>query len=231
MTGLMLPAAWAAFGLAPMTGPVGGLPAEPWRYVGLPDQKFPPTRFSLEMRDGRTVLRVEAVASYGNLLHRLDAVPAGELSWRWRVDAPLAGADLRSRKGDDVALKVCALFSMPRSAVPFMERQLLRLAESRAREVLPNATLCYVWDPSWPAESLVPNAYSRRVRYITLGEPGSGWQNIRRDLKADFLRAFGEESATVPPLQAVAVGADADNTGGSSLGYIADLELRPATLR
>jgi hypothetical protein len=115
---------------------------------------------------------------------------------------------------------------MPREAVPFIERQILRLAESRTREALPNATLCFVWDPSWPADTVIPNVYTRRVRYITLGQSGSGWQSIRRDLRADFLRAFGEESATVPALRAVAVGADADNTGGRSVAYIADLELR-----
>lgn len=228
---VMLPGACAAFGLTPMTGPVGGMPAEPWRYAALPDQKFPPTRFSLESRDGRPVLRVETAASYGNLVHRLESAPAGELLWRWRVDEPLVGADLRHRKGDDVALKVCALFDMPREAVPFIERQILRLAESRTREALPNATLCYVWDPSWPADTVIPNVYSRRVRYITLGQSGSGWQSIRRDLRADFLRAFGEESATVPALRAVAVGADADNTGGRSVAYIADLELRHSDSR
>jgi hypothetical protein len=61
------------------------------------------------------------------------------------------------------------------------------------------------------------------VRYITLGAAGPQWQAERQDLAADFLRAFGSESATVPPLLALAVGADGDNTGGRSLGWIADL--------
>ncbi len=218
-------------GLAPMVGEAGGAPAAPWTLVGLPDQKLPATRFAVERQGGEQFLRVEAVASYGNLVHPLNRVKAGELSWRWRVERPLQSGDLRSRRGDDLALKVCALFDMPRDAVPFVDRQLLRLAEARTGELLPTATLCYAWDPSWPAGTVVPNVYSRRVRYITLGEPGQGWQTVRRDLAADFLRAFGDETSAVPTLQAVAVGADADNTGGSSLGFIADLELRPATAR
>ncbi len=118
---------------------------------------------------------------------------------------------------------------MPRDRVPFVERQLLRLAESRAGEPLPNATLCYVWDPSWPEGSIVPNVYSRRVRYVTLGTPGGAWQLLRRNLADDFLRAFGDEAVGVPGLLAIAVGADADNTGGSSLGWIGSLEMRAAS--
>jgi hypothetical protein len=210
--------------LEALAGAAGALPPAPWAYAGLPQQTLPATRFSVERPDGQPALRIEARASYGNLVHPLAGVQAGELRWRWRVEQPLAAADLRTRAGDDVALKVCALFDMPREKVPFVERQLLRLAESRLGETLPSASLCYVWDPSWPRGSVVPNAFSARVRYITLGAAGSQWQAERQDLAADFLRVFGEESATVPQLLGLAVGADADNTAGRSVGWIADLQ-------
>lgn len=223
-------AAWAN-GLVPWTGPLGEAPAAPWTFAGLPAQKPPPTRFTLEREGAGTVLRVETAASYGNLVHPLDGAPAGRLAWRWRVERPLAAADLRRRDGDDVALKVCALFAMPMAAVPFVERQLLRLAEARSGTALPTATLCYVWAPEWPEGQVLPNAYSRRVRYLTLGSRTAGWQAVQRDLAADFLRAFGDEASSVPPLQAVGVGADADNTGGSSLAFLADLILLPPAAR
>lgn len=223
----LLPGVAAASALAPLTGTPGAVPSAPWVFAGLPGQTLPATRFALERQDGATVLRVETAASYGNLLHPLDGVPAGRLSWRWRVDRPLGAADLRRRDGDDVALKVCALFDMPRSAVPFVERQLLRLAESRTGESLPGATVCYAWDPSWPEGTVVPNAFSRRVRYITLGTAAGAWQTVQRDLAADFIRAFGDETRTVPKLAAIAVGADADNTQGNSVGFVADLVLTP----
>jgi len=210
--------------LAPLAGS-GELPPAPWAYAGLPAQKPPPTRYLVRELEGRRVLQVEADRSYGNLVHALAAVPAGELSWRWRVDAPLPAVDLRSKAGDDAALKVCALFELPRERVPFIERQLLRLAESRYGEPLPNATLCYVWDPSWPHGSVVHNAYTKRVRFITLGGAAGSWLSERHDLAAGFLRAFGDESREVPPLRAVLVGADADNTGGRSVGWLDALRL------
>jgi hypothetical protein len=46
-------------------------------------------------------------------------------------------------------------------------------------------------------------------------------------VRADFLLLFGDESRTVPAIVGVGIGADADNTQGHSLSYIADLMLKP----
>ena len=227
LMGALAPCMAAAAIVAPLAGSPGSLPPEPWVVSGLPAQTLPVTRFVLERQDVGIVLRVQTAASYGYLVHALNGVPAGWLSWRWRVDKALASPDLRRREGDDVALKVCVVFDMPRSVVPFVERQLLRLAESRSGERLPTATVCYAWDPSWPEGTVVPNVYSRRVRYITLGSKVQSWRAVQRDLAADFVRAFGDETTSVPEVLAIALGADADNTRGESLGFIADLEFTP----
>lgn len=214
----------------------GPAPA-PWRFAGLPQQRLPATRFEVEalpppgQGGSGLALRVEARGSYGNLLHEWPAQQAGmargRLAWSWRVEQPLAGADLRSKAGDDTALKVCAMFDMPRERVPFVERQLLRLAESRLGQPIPAATLCWVWDPSLPRETLLPNAHSRRLRFITLGGQPGQWEHEERDLARDFQRAFGEESPELPPLQALAIGADADNTAGHSIGWLRQLRWLP----
>lgn len=218
--------AWAQADLVPIVGATGENPPPPWVYAGLPAQKPPATRYAIETTSGVRALRIEADRSYGNLLHPLPGTAAGLLTWRWKVDKPLSGANLKTKAGDDAALKVCALFDMPRERVPFIERQVLMLAESRLGESLPSATVCYVWDPTLPPDTLVPNAHSRRLRFITVGGALGAWADQRRDLAQDFLRAFGEESANVPPLRGIAVGADADNTGSSSLAWISELQHR-----
>lgn len=208
------------------------LPA-PWRVVGVPGGKIPLTTYGLVELDGRKVLRVEATKSYGNLVHDLPSVvpeAGARLRWRWRLDEPLRGADLRRREGDDSPLKVCALFDMPLDKLGVIERNVLRLARSVSGEKLPSATLCYVWDSALAAGTLLPNAYSARVRFMVLdsGEQRLGqWVTHSRDLGADFRRAFGEEVDNVPALQAILVGADADNTGGHSLGHVGDVTLAP----
>lgn len=219
--------------LAAFSSASGEQPPAPWRVVGVPGGKIPLTSYALVELDGRKVLRVEASKSYGNLVHDLPALApeAGlRLRWRWRLDETLRGADPRRREGDDSPLKVCALFDMPLARLGLIERNLLRLARAASGEKLPSATLCYVWDGVLAPGTLLPNAYSARVRFIVLdsGEQRLGqWVAHSRDLAADFRRAFGEESDVVPPLQAVLVGADADNTGGRSLGHVGDVTLSP----
>lgn len=215
-----------------VSGPEGPLAVRaPWRFALLPAQKMPPTRFGIESIDGVSVLRVDARASYGNLVHPLTP-PAGavplRLAWRWRVDRFADGSDLASKAGDDTALKVCAMFDMPLARVPFFERMLLRFARSRSGENLPAATICYVWDRLLPAGSELRNAYTRRLRYVVLQGPGTPlaeWRSEQRDLTADFLRVFGDEAREVPPLLAIAIGADADNTKSESRAYLSDLNL------
>lgn len=219
----------AAALLQPFDVPGDRVPA-PWRVALLPKQTLPATRFAVVEVDGVTALRVEARASYGNLVHTLDGGAGMTLAWRWRIDELLADADLRTREGDDTSLKVCAFFGQPLSDIPFVERQKLRLARLVGGETLPAATLCYVWDTRLPEGSVLANAYTPRVRYLVLrsGTRHLGeWRSERRELGADFLRAFGDESMRVPPLLGIGVGADADNTRGRSLGYVADLVLAP----
>ena len=230
--------------------------AAAWVSAPLPAQKLPPTRFDLREVDGRPAWRVESPASYGNLVHAVQGsgAQARTIAWRWRLDRAIERADLLTKAGDDAALKVCALFDMPAERVPFVERQLLRVARAASGQALPAATLCYVWAPlvstgvvagaagGAPAAAQVgavpaaltgvvlPNAHTRRMRWMVLRgaeSPLGAWQLEQRDLRADFLRAFGDETATVPPLVAVLVGADADNTSGHGLGWLQDLTLRP----
>jgi len=217
-------AALRAFSSAPE-----GPPPEPWRVVGLPGISKPLTQFDVVQMGPDKVLRVRAERSYGNLTHPLSPpAVAAVLRWRWRLDQALAGADLRIKKGDDTPIKVCALFDMPLDKIGFFERNLLRLARRASGEYLPGATLCYVWDQKLAAGTELPNAFTRRMHYLVLNSastPLQQWVTHTRDLRADFLRSFGAESDTVPPLLAIVVGADADNTAGSSLAYVGDVSL------
>lgn len=208
-------------------GPV----APPWRVVGLPSQKMPLTRFSI-VRDGAMpVLRMQADASYGNLVFGMDATHIAAdalIRWRWQLERAPSGTDLRRKDGDDPPLKVCALFDMPLQGMSFGEQTKLRIARAMSGEPLPAATLCYVWDPQLPVGTELPNIFSPRVRYLVVSQgpakPGQ-WLAIERNLASDFMRAFGHETTVLPPLLALAVGADTDNTGSSSLSYVGDLRL------
>ncbi len=206
------------------------LPA-PWRLVGLPKGKAPLAQIEMATLGGERVLKLATDKSYGTALHELKPVVLGVgsmLKWRWRLEQPIAAADLKVKEGDDAPLKVCAMFDMPLDKLKFLERNLLRLARSISGEKLPAATLCYVWDHKLPVGTELPNAYSPRLRFVVLdsGDKKLGqWIMHERDLAADLQRAFGHEFVTPPPLIAVVVGADSDNTQGASLAYLGDIDL------
>ena len=209
----------------------GSVPAAPWRVVGLPQQTKPFTQFSVVDIDGVRALRVEAKESYGNLVHPVHITgSSAHLAWQWRMDKPIEASDLRTRSGDDTAVKVCVFFDLPLENIPFTDRQILRIARSKSAEPVPGATVCYVWDANLAAGTTLDNAFTRRMRYIVVRSgtaPLRQWMSERRDVAADFAKLFGAESATMPPIIAVAVGADSDNTHTQSLAYVGSLVLEP----
>jgi Protein of unknown function (DUF3047) len=211
-----------------------------WRVVGFPKNHtdLPLTRFEPGTSDGVTGIQVLTDASYGTLVHATVPVIPGRLQWRWRLDQPLSGgrrpADLSTKAGDDAALKLCVMFDHSLDRIPFWERTVLRVARAVSAEPLPAATLCYVWDSTGPADREGSNPYTRRVRYVVLkgrDAPLSRWISENRDVTADFARLFADElpdgartkADLLPRVLTVLIGADSDNTGGRSSGWIADI--------
>lgn len=221
--------------LSPLV-PLEGVASPTWRFVGIPKSKadIPPTHFEVGDVQGERALKVSTRASYGTWVHDLPGVRAGRLQWRWRLDQPLTGGktavDILTKAGDDAALKVCVMFDHALDRVPFVERTVLRIARNISGEDLPAATLCYVWDSVHLAGLQGPNPYSQRVRFITLQGRGATlgqWQSEARDVVADFAKLFADElpsGASVPLVRGVLVGADSDNTGAQSVGWIAGLD-------
>lgn len=229
----------ASFSLEnPLPAPLAAFAAEgssalnpAWQLSTLPpDKKIAPSRFEPTVVDGAAALKVSTDASYGVLSHAWQGTALTSLSWRWRVDQPLANADLAAKAGDDAALKVCVMFDQPTAEIPFFQRAGLALAKSATGKDLPNATLCYVWDSRYKEGTEGTNPYTARVRYIVLGGPTAAlgqWTTQKRQVSDDFQRLFGQESPRTPRVTAVAVGADSDNTRGHSLAYISALRWLP----
>lgn len=230
---LLAVTALAALAAAAAVAPVvhGGRITPPWQVLTLPQQAVPVTRYSAETVDGREALRIQTQGSYGNLVLELPSAAAPQrLRWAWRLQQPNTAVDLRVKAGDDAAVKVCMSFDMALDRVPFMERQMLKLARSRSGQPLPAATLCWVWGAAEAKGALLPNAYSRRVRYIVLRNRDDAlatWFEESRDVAADFRRAFGDESAEPPPVSALIVAGDGDNTGGASVAHVSGLRVEP----
>ncbi len=223
---LLAASAPAPAGLTAFSSANTGEPPPPWQLFTLPKQPRH-TRYEIVALDGVTVLRATAEASYANLIHALSNEPARRLRWRWRVEQPVEGSDLTRKSGDDVPARVCALFDVPLERLRFGDRLIIVLARALFNVQLPPAAICYVWDQQLPAGTWLANAYTDRVQMLVLrrGNYGS-WFDESRDLASDFAHAFAyEASEGVPPLAAVGVSSDADNTGGRALAYFGDIVL------
>jgi Protein of unknown function (DUF3047) len=217
--------------LAPFSAaPPGNAPAA-WKFATLPNKT--PTKFSIVDLTGQRVLKVEADDSYGNLVHVVHAQLSerSTLSWRWRVDKLIDEADTKTRGGDDSPAKLCVFFAFEASKLSLGERTKLALARNATGEDVPTETLCYAWDNKLPVDTAVPNAFTKRVRFIVLqsGAAKLGqWLPQRRNVVADYQRLFGDESeGKVPEVVGIAVSADADNTHGHGLAYFGDVSLMP----
>lgn len=224
--------AWAA-GLTAFSSTSSSQPPPPWKVVGLPERyNKPVTQFDLIDVDGQHVLRVKADKSWGSVAHPMSETikPSSVIKWRWRLEQALPKADIRAKPSEDSPLKVCLSFDMPAESIPSGERGLFKLAQFFSREKIPTATLCYIWGAKEAIGYEQASLFTARVRFIVLaneGTPLKTWVSKERNIYTDFLKAFGHEAGTVPALSAILVGADADNTQGSSTGYVGDAQLIP----
>lgn len=185
------------------------------------------SRYALVKEGEESVLEARSDRSASGLLFRetFDVYRWNRLSWRWKIDGVVEGADGRTKKGDDYAVRLYVIFEYdPASARGFRKAQ-YNLAKALYGEYPPDSGISYVWANRDWGEKAIPNAYSDRSWMIAmdLGETHKGrWREHSVDILADYRKAFG----TDPPRRAsVAIMADTDNTGGRSRAYIDDIRL------
>jgi hypothetical protein len=202
----------------------------PWREVQL-NAKLARNRFVVRDWDGVAAVEVLSERSMSLLARPLsiDLAATPVLCWRWRIDAPLANADMATRAGDDYAARVYVTLSIPVGEQGFALRAKLKLARAFWGADLPDAALNYVWDNRRPVGMEAPNAYTDRTMMI-VQRSGSAdaqrWVSERRDIGSDAARLFGASARAVQ----LAVTADTDNTGETARAGFADMHFVPADL-
>lgn len=189
------------------------LPA-PWQVERI-DTRVPATQYAIREWEGIAAIEAHATKSMALLARpvTVDLSRTPILCWLWRVDAPVASADMTKKSGDDYAARVYLTFELPPEALSFGTRTKLALARSIYGNQVPDAALNYVWDNAHPVGTLRDNAYTDRARLLVLrsGAAQAGrWIRERRNVREDFARAFGPLPGR---LTALAVASDTDNTG------------------
>lgn len=200
--------------------------ADSWRHLPLSSLKRD-TRYSIVKQDGRNVLQAEANSSASLYARVLKPVSTsyGLLSWQWQTDALVPGADNREKSKEDAPVRVVAAFDGDKARLPDAEKRQFKWAKRMSGREPPYATLMYIWSEQVPPETVIPSAHSSQIKMLVVASGADGlgqWRTLRRDLRADFKRAFGKDAG---PLLGVGVMTDTDNTGAKAGARYADIRL------
>ena len=150
-------------------------------------------RFLPAGADCRLVDLLAPLAGFAHDGLDVDLAITPHLCWLWRVDAPVAEADMSRKSGDDYAARVYLTFAVAPEALGFGTRVKLALARSIYGDQVPDAALNYVWDNRHAIGTLRDNAYTDRTRMLVLrsGAQDAGrWVLERRNVAEDFKLAL-----------------------------------------
>lgn len=202
--------------------PGGG---EPWQPLLLPGKRF--ADFELVGRSDKPALSVQADRSVSILRRRFaDGVTdVGNIDFSWKIDGLPEGANLGEADRGDSPVRILLSFDGDRSKWSARNHRLSEMSRLLTGEELPYATLMYVWSNQDALGTVVVNPRTDRIRKVVV-ESGPAqigrWREYRRDIRADFVRAFGEEPG---PLRAVALMTDTDNTRSRLQAWYGPLKL------
>ncbi len=216
--------AWAAASMR-------SVDADGWQHQVFPGKRRSEYRHA--HKQGRDAVMVRAHASASMLRQRVRIEPdqLGQLRFSWLVPSLIAQADISQRDADDAPVRLVLVFEGDRSRFSAKDAALSDLSEALTGEPLPYATLMYVWSNRHPEGAVIRNPRTSRIRKLVM-ETGEGrlnrWLDYERDVRADFVTAFGE-----PPgaLLAVGIMTDTDNTQSRAQAWYGALEHRPRLAR
>jgi hypothetical protein len=185
------------------------------------------TVYTLTKEEGRSVLRASADGSASLYVAPFKAAGGpSTLSWRWKTNALVPGADNRDKKREDAPLRVLVAFDGDHATLSEAEQKRFARAKKLSGTAPPYALLMYIWSDQVAVESVIPSAHTSQVKMLVVASGASGlgtWQSVQRNLAADYRRAYGAEPG---PLLGVAVMTDTDNTHTKAVGEYADIRFK-----
>ena len=196
-----------------------------WRHQRYGQQRA--TRYRATRHAGRPALHAQSDA--GNSTLRLPlaepADPRLQIAFSWYVSRLNERADLLDPDIDDAVARVLLTFEGDRSRFRARDHVLSEIVQLITGEPLPFATLVYVWDHRYPVGTVIANPHTDRIRLMVVQSGPEGlnrWNDLSRDVAADFRQAFGE----VPgPITGIGLMSDSNNTGESVQAWFGPLSV------
>jgi hypothetical protein len=168
------------------------------------------TRYEVVTEDGyrcvKATSRASASALYYEIKYDLNKYPY--ISWRWKVAGVLSKGDATKKDGDDYGARVYLVFP----STWFWRTKAVN----------------YLWANRLPKGKAVPNAFTGNVIMIAVesgNERASQWVEETRNVLEDYRRVFKKDP---PPVGAVAIMTDTDNTGQEAVAWYGPLRIHDA---
>lgn len=196
-----------------------------WQHQTFPGKRR--TQYKAQKMLGRDALAADANASLSVMRkkRRIAAPELGSVQFSWLAKEIIHDSDVSLRESDDSSLRVVLAFEGDRASFSLKNQMLSELTQTLTGEELPYATLMYVWSNLHPVGSVIHNPRTDRIRKIVV-ESGAmhlgQWRDYERDIRADFVKAFGEEPGA---LVGVALMTDSDNTQGRAMAWYGPVRL------
>jgi Protein of unknown function (DUF3047) len=192
-----------------------------WIAQPLPSKRKTEYRSVPGRERGMQVLLAQANSSASLLRRRVLVAPAdlSGLKFSWKTARLIEAADMAVREKEDAVVRVILSFDGDRSTFSSKNHILSELSLALTGEELPYATLMYVWCNKRQVGEVIINPRTDRIRKIVL-ESGTAnlgkWLDYERDIRADFIKAFGEEPGA---LTGIALMTDTDNTQSTATAW------------
>jgi hypothetical protein len=202
--------------------PPGG---DAWQPFLLPGKRY--VAFEVAKHPRGLALSVSADSSVSILRRQYEKVlpDVDRIAFSWKVDGLPDDARLGEAGKDDAPVRILLSFDGDRSKWTGRNLRISEMSRLLTGEELPYATLMYVWANHHAPETVIVNARTDRIRKVVV-ESGARqvgrWLDYQRNIRADFVRAFGEEPG---PLRAVAIMTDTDNTQSSLRAWYGGMTL------
>ena len=157
---------------------------------------------------------------------RLDPRQYPILTWQWTVSTVLERGHAREKDGDDYPARIYVTFDYDPSNFGFFDRAKYEALQVLGYDQVPTRALNYIWASRVEKGTVLENPFTDWVQMVAV-ESGSTkvgtWVREKRNIRADYRRAFGEEP---PPINGIAIMTDTDNTGESATAYYGDIVAR-----
>jgi Protein of unknown function (DUF3047) len=187
-----------------------------WEHFKLPGKK--PSQFDYVLEESRDAITANAQSS-ASMLRQVMRVKPGDLGavkFSWKLPDLIQYADMSLREFDDSPVRVVLAFDGDRSKFSAKNAMLSELAH-----VL--SGWCNICAP----ESIIVNPHTDRIRKLPLEsgpEKLNRWMNYERNVRADFVKAFGEEPGV---LTSISIMTDTDNTKSVARAWYGPIALIP----